>query len=164
MIKQYINSNYAAHLRKTAEYLDCLIINISTVCNIPDLVPVNHVFSKKSLCILNQIANTIDDPFIDYVPTPNDIIPVDKVDDRVLSVLKKYGFMWLKDSCTDKVESKYIENIFRSANGFTVFYKDSELKYSTATISSIEYPQDFLSQWIEVNWLAIDDERIDSSK
>ena len=75
-------------------------------------------------------------------------------------LLKKHGFMWFKDKTTDRVEADYIEDILPAANGFTVVYKHSVIRYSTATVQEIELPQDLCDGWIRVHWIKIEDEHV----
>lgn len=85
-----------------------------------------------------------------------------KIFDHDIKLLKKYGFQWYKNNSTDRVEPKYIRDIFPAANGFTVAYNpksDSVFKYTTATINKIDYPDDLNNQWIQVHWETIVDER-----
>ena len=84
------------------------------------------------------------------------------VDKKTLALLKKNGFQWFKDNTTDRVEAICIKDILPAADGFTVVYTDSPtvvIKYSTATVQSIDIPEDTNTQWIRVLWENIVDQR-----
>lgn len=74
-------------------------------------------------------------------------------------LLKKYGFKWFKDHCTDTVADNLIEDILPAAGGFTVVYtEDAAIRYSTAKVSNIIVPDKPKMQWIFVVWDYIEDE------
>lgn len=81
-------------------------------------------------------------------------------------LLKKHGFQWYKNHCTDRVESDGIQSVVPAAKGFTVIYKNDEkivLVATTATIDKIEYPENLEKEWIRVHWDTITDERKETS-
>jgi len=78
---------------------------------------------------------------------------------ELLNTLKKYGFKWYKDACTDTVDSKAIMDVIPAANGFTVLYVEGvALIASTAVVERIEMPQSLDDRWILVHWTHIEDE------
>lgn len=83
-----------------------------------------------------------------------------KVSQQQLDMLKQYGFLWLKNKTTDRVESFCIHDVVPAANGFTVIYETtSALEMSTAVVKEIEFPEDLDTQWIRVKWEHIEDQR-----
>lgn len=84
-----------------------------------------------------------------------------KVSTSQLVVLKQYGFMWVKDGSTDRVEAECIKDVVPAANGFTVIYntKATALEMSTAEVEDIELPNNFETEWIRVKWNNIVDQR-----
>ncbi len=88
-----------------------------------------------------------------------------KVDGTQRLLLKRYGFKWFKDNCTDRVDAEGIKEILPAANGFTVVYDNTGvLDYSTAVVERIELPDDFARIWILVHWERIEDQRRDGSR
>jgi hypothetical protein len=86
-----------------------------------------------------------------------------KVDGTLRQLLKQHGFMWIKDSCTDKVAAEDIKNILPAANGFTVEYNlaslEVVLELTTAEVKRIELPEDLDETWIAVHWETLVDQR-----
>lgn len=76
--------------------------------------------------------------------------------------LKRFGFMWMNDGTSDKVDADCIADVVPAAKGFTVIYNDkSVLKASTAVVNKIEFPDEGkeMTIWAVVHWESIEDER-----
>ena len=83
-----------------------------------------------------------------------------KVDARTRKLLKKHGFQWYKNGCTDRLEANCIKDIIPAADGFTVVYNEKSIfDYSTVTVKKIDIPANVFEQWIQVYWDNIIDER-----
>lgn len=81
------------------------------------------------------------------------------IDQNTLDLLKKDGFLWFKDRCTDKVDPDCIKDIIPAANGFTVVYNEKAvIRYSTAIVEKIVFAPNS-TQWHRVHWIGIQDER-----
>lgn len=77
-------------------------------------------------------------------------------------LLRRHGFMWFRDQCTDRVEAGYIEKILPVEGGFACIYKDSCIAVSVVRLreeDSIEWPgpAELNDKWILVNWDSIKD-------
>lgn len=81
-------------------------------------------------------------------------------DEFVLQALKKNGFKWLKNNCTDRVEPNAIVGVYPWENGFVVHYtEDSVILMTAATFTKIELPDDLKGRWIMVHWEELTDYR-----
>lgn len=84
------------------------------------------------------------------------------ITDHQASLLKKHGFKWLKNNCTDRVDAECIDKIIPTEDGFAVVYNDaSVIAVSCAKIKEIEWPVDaqLNERWIMVHWESIEDQR-----
>lgn len=71
-------------------------------------------------------------------------------------ILRKHGFKWFKDQCTDTVT--LIDKIMPIEGGFVVVYDDAAVfAVSCAEVEKIEWREDPSKEWIYVHWTKIKD-------